>query len=588
MKLLSKRNIGSLVIISFIFIISAVLSMQIVFADDGDIASGDYWRITSDHELIIGQEGSEHSQFQLFDRKYPWWEYTDQITKISFRGKVYAYTDVNYFYSVFGQCRNSLVSVDLSGLDTSNVTNMSRLFFECKSLKNIDVCNSDTSNVTDMSSMFEGCRDLTSVDMSNFDTSKVISMSSMFYRCAELKSVNVRDFDTSNVKSINGMFASCGSLTSIDLSDFDTGSVTDMSYLFSECGSLTNIDVSNFNTGKVTNMFRMFDNCWNLTDIDVSRFDTSNVTNMANMFNECRSLTDIDVSGFDTSNVTNMANMFSGCGNLKSIDLSGFDTGNVSEMQAMFGGCGNLKSIDISSFDTSNAQTLYGFFFSCGNLTDIALGSKSILNKGAVDGMYENVDYNPNITWKRYKLLDGEQVEGPAVKYLSDYTGTDPGWYTSRNCPNGHIWNTTYTIDIPPTEYAPGSKSIHCSVCGAIKEGTSEAITQLPPSAAPAAANEIIDLPVVKISKPAAGKKKVTVKWKKVSKKNLKKIGGIQIQVATDPGFTNIVKTATVGKKKTSKTIKGLQSKTKYYVRIRAYAAGNHVSNWKAKSVKVK
>lgn len=109
------------------------------------------------------------------------------------------------------------------------------------------------------------------------------------------------------------------------------------------------------------------------------------------------------------------------------------------------------------------------------------------------------------------------------------------------------------------------------------------AAAQTPPAPA-----EIIDLPTVKISKPAAAKKKITVKWKKVSKANLKKISGIQIQVATDPGFTNIVKTATAGKKKTSKAIKGLQPKTKYYVRIRAYAAGNHYSAWKSKSAKVK
>ena len=105
---------------------------------------------------------------------------------------------------------------------------------------------------------------------------------------------------------------------------------------------------------------------------------------------------------------------------------------------------------------------------------------------------------------------------------------------------------------------------------------------------APAAPAEIVDLPTVKISKPKAARKKITVKWKKVSKKNLKKISGIQIQVATDPGFTNIVKTATAGKKKTSKTIKGLSSRTKYYVRIRAYAAGSHVSAWKSKSIKLK
>ena len=99
---------------------------------------------------------------------------------------------------------------------------------------------------------------------------------------------------------------------------------------------------------------------------------------------------------------------------------------------------------------------------------------------------------------------------------------------------------------------------------------------------------EYLDLPTVKITKPSVGKKKITVKWKKVSKANQKKIKGIQIQVATDPQFKNIVKTATAGKTKTSKTIKGLKKKTKYYVRIRAYAAGYHYSVWKSKSAKVK
>ena len=108
---------------------------------------------------------------------------------------------------------------------------------------------------------------------------------------------------------------------------------------------------------------------------------------------------------------------------------------------------------------------------------------------------------------------------------------------------------------------------------------------------APVVPAEIVDLPAVKMSKPAPAKKSVNVKWKKVSKKNLKKIQGIEIQIATDPGFTNIVKTATAGKKKISKTIKGLTSKQSYYVRIRAYknaADGKHVSTWKMKKVKIK
>lgn len=101
----------------------------------------------------------------------------------------------------------------------------------------------------------------------------------------------------------------------------------------------------------------------------------------------------------------------------------------------------------------------------------------------------------------------------------------------------------------------------------------------------------IQDLAAVKISKPKAGKRSMTVKWKKVSKKNRKKIQGIEIQVSTDSTFSNIVKSTTAGKKKTSKKIKGLSKKTKYWVRIRAYrndTNGKHVSAWKYKSIKVK
>ena len=107
----------------------------------------------------------------------------------------------------------------------------------------------------------------------------------------------------------------------------------------------------------------------------------------------------------------------------------------------------------------------------------------------------------------------------------------------------------------------------------------------------PAAPAEIQDLPAVRISKPAAAKKSVNVKWKKITKKNRKKIKGIEIQVAKDAGFTDIVKTATAGKKKTRKKIKGLVSKQTYYVRIRAYKYaddGKHVSAWKVKKVKIK
>ncbi|MBQ4270371.1 MAG: hypothetical protein II718_00950, partial [Clostridiales bacterium] len=75
------------------------------------------------------------------------------------------------------------------------------------------------------------------------------------------------------------------------------------------------------------------------------------------------------------------------------------------------------------------------------------------------------------------------------------------------------------------------------------------------------------------IKKPIAAKTSITVKWshfKHTSRKMKplwKKIKKVEVQCATDKGFTNIVKTSTVGKSRTKAKIKGLSKNTTYYVR---------------------
>ena len=72
-------------------------------------------------------------------------------------------------------------SIDLRGVDTSNVTNMNEMFFKCKATS-LNISNFDTSNVTYMSGMFNGCQ-ATSLDLSSFDTSNVVEMIEMFWGC---------------------------------------------------------------------------------------------------------------------------------------------------------------------------------------------------------------------------------------------------------------------------------------------------------------------------------------------------------------------------------------------------------------------
>lgn len=266
-------------------------------------------------------------------------------------------------------------TLNLQGFDTSNVTDMSHMFRDCNNLVSVDLRRFDTSLTTTMASMFRDCSSLINVDLSSFDTSMVRNMSEMFYGCSKMTSLDVKGFDTSVVENMSSMFYNCPSLPEIDLSNFDTSTVTTMQQMFEYCRGLTSLDLSNFDTSSVTNMYQMFAYCSGLRSLDLNGFDTSSVNTMEQMFRDCTALTALDVSGFDTSSVTTMYFMFYNCNKLPSLDLSSFDTSSVTTMQQMFQACSSLTSLDVSSFDTSSVTTMQQMFQGCKNLPSLDLNS---------------------------------------------------------------------------------------------------------------------------------------------------------------------------------------------------------------------
>ena len=91
----------------------------------------------------------------------------------------------------------------------------------------------------------------------------------------------------------------------------------------------------------------------------------------------------------------------------------------------------------------------------------------------------------------------------------------------------------------------------------------------------------------MKISKITAGKKKLTVKWKKQ-----KEINGYEVEYSLNEDFSDS-KTLTIKNPKANgKYIKKLKAKKKYYVRVRVYKTVNgkkYYSEWsKVKSAKTK
>ena len=234
-----------------------------------------------------------------------------------------------------------------------------------KQIEGLEYLN--TSEVKDMSSMFWGCSALTSLDLKNFNTQNVTDMSVMFSGCSGLPSLDVSHFNTQNVTSMFGMFSSCSGLPSLDLSHFNTQNVTDMGYMFWGCSALTSLDLKNFNTQNVTNMRDMFTDCSGLPSLDLSHFNTQNVTDMDGMFYRCSGLTSLDVSHFNTQNVTDMRAMFSGCSGLTSLDLSHFNTQNVTDMIEMFKGCSALTTINSNT--AWQCPESYSMFADCWQLT---------------------------------------------------------------------------------------------------------------------------------------------------------------------------------------------------------------------------
>ena len=165
----------------------------------------------------------------------------------------------------------------------------------------------------------------------------------------------------------------------------------------------------------------MFESCSSLKTLNVSSFNTGSVTDMSMMFRNCSSLTALDVKNFHTENVTDMDDMFKGCSSLKELDLSSFRTEKNEHMMNMFYGCSALASLNVSGFNTRNTKYMLGILTECGSLETIALGADSVFTS--------NPSKPAKSPWTRVKTLSGTAANGPKINKLTDYTGSDPGWY---------------------------------------------------------------------------------------------------------------------------------------------------------------
>ena len=183
--------------------------------------------------------------------------------------------------SVFRNCAK-LTTCEIS--DFSNATNMNGLFAGCRKLTNVP-SQLITPKVTDTGFMFYDCNALETAP--EMDTSNVTDMSKMFYSSSV---ITVPLYDTSKVTNMQEMFYSDYSLETVPA--FDCTNVTNMQYIFTSCRNLKSILMTNIGVSLDISASTLFERADlvtilnNLQTVTSTKVLTMGATNLAKLTDE--------------------------------------------------------------------------------------------------------------------------------------------------------------------------------------------------------------------------------------------------------------------------------------------------------------
>ena len=244
---------------------------------------------------------------------------TSNVTNMS---SMFGYIDE----PIGGTVPTKIGNFDLSiwNFDTSKVTDMSFMFASLDlNGKNLDLSKLNTSNVTNMEGMFFDVT-VNQLDLSNWNTSKVTNMSHMF-SCIKANSiVGLNKFDTSKVTDMSGMFGTdetflysskSTEIETLDIGNWDTSNVTNMSSMFTN-SKFKSLILTNFRATKLTNANEMFKGL-NVEKLYIDNLDLTNVNDKYYAFDDLQNYdklyiqTNDSMKKFITENYPKYASCFS-------------------------------------------------------------------------------------------------------------------------------------------------------------------------------------------------------------------------------------------------------------------------------------
>ena len=124
-----------------------------------------------------------------YDSYYPeWHDIASRVTSVDFN-HTFARARPTSCFAWFKDMVNLTIIYGMYLLDTSKVTNMGSMFYNCPKLTDIDLKWMNTEKVTDMSFMFFNSYKLTELDLHTFYISNQTLTNRMFEGCSSLKTL---------------------------------------------------------------------------------------------------------------------------------------------------------------------------------------------------------------------------------------------------------------------------------------------------------------------------------------------------------------------------------------------------------------
>ena len=174
-------------------------------------------------------------------------------------------------------------------LNAPHLTTMKSLFHKNYHITKLNLPKFVSPALTDTSYMFYQLdKEITEIDVNGLDTQNVEDMSEMFdglkFDRGSLGGSFAPKFKTTSLKNMYGMFYYMN-VDHLDLTALDVSNVTNMEYTLGNAYFIT-IDLTGWNTSNVENMRYLFYNNWYLTTIYASdSFVTTKVTQSDDIFN---------------------------------------------------------------------------------------------------------------------------------------------------------------------------------------------------------------------------------------------------------------------------------------------------------------